>query len=104
MITRDPYHIVPCSHDGFHVEVAGEESDNPIRYDLAVLHKDCPEVPHDSGIVANLEARAYSYLVTTPRDDLCLISFLIFQPRGCLPKVRMHCGSASWRRSLELEA
>ena len=70
-----PYHIVPSSYDGFHIQVAGKESDNAIRYNLAVLHKDRPEVPHDSGIVANLESRTYGYLVATPRDNLCEISF-----------------------------
>ena len=75
MISRQPYHIVPRSHDRLHIQVAGKECDNPIRYDLAVLHKDCPEVPHDSGIVANLESRTYGYLVAAPRDNLYEISF-----------------------------
>ena len=67
---RKTYHIVPCSDDTFHIEIAGEERHDPIRYNFAVFDEDAAEVTYNGWIVPDFKARAYGHLVTASSDDL----------------------------------
>ena len=64
------HHIIPGGHDGFHIQIAGEERDDPIRHNFAVLDQDAPKVPDHSRIISYFESRADGHLITTPRDNL----------------------------------
>jgi hypothetical protein len=59
----DTHHVIPSGDNGLHVEVTGEERDDAIGHDLAVLDKDRAKVAHNGRVVAYLEPRADSYLV-----------------------------------------
>ena len=50
-------HLVPGGHDALHIQVRREECDDSVRDRLAVVDENRPKVPHDSGVVANLEPR-----------------------------------------------
>ena len=63
-------HVIPCGHDGLHVEIAWEERYDPVWDNFAVLDQDAPEVAHHRGVVADLEPRADRDLVAAARDDL----------------------------------
>lgn len=65
----DTDHIIPRSHDGLHVKITGEESDDSVRDDLAILDKNTPEVSYYSWVIPDFESRANSHLVTPPRYD-----------------------------------
>lgn len=64
------YHVVPCRNDGFHIEVAREECDDPIGHDLTVFHQNASKISNDGGVVSYLEARADGNLITASSYDL----------------------------------
>lgn len=64
------YHVVPSSNDGLHIQITRKEGDNSIWDDLAVFDKDAPEVANHCGVIADLEARAHSDLITSSCYDL----------------------------------
>ena len=63
---------MPGSHDGFHIQVAWEECDDPIWHDFAVLDQDAPKVPDHSRIISHFEPGADGHLITTPRNYLVM--------------------------------
>jgi len=67
------YHVIPGSHDGFHIQVAWEECDDPIWNDFAVLDQDTSKVSDYSRIISHFKPRADGHLITTSRDDLVMI-------------------------------
>ena len=69
----NPDHVIPGRNNGLHVEVAREECNDPIRYNLAIFHQDTPKVPNHSWIVSYLEARADGNLITASGYDLSLM-------------------------------
>ena len=68
------YHIIPGGHDGFHIQVAWEECDDPIWHDFAVLDQDTSKISDHSRIISHFEPRADGHLITTPRDHLTMRS------------------------------
>jgi len=66
------YHIVPRSHDRFHIEVAREERNDPIRHDFAVLDQDTAKVSDHSRIISNFKPRADGHLIATPSNYLVM--------------------------------
>jgi hypothetical protein len=64
------YHVVPGRNNGFHVEVAREEGNNPIGHNLTILHQDTSEIPNNGWVVSHLEARADGNLITASGYDL----------------------------------
>ena len=68
--SAETHHVIPGSNDTLHVEIAGEESDDSIRHDFAVLDEDASKISDDGRVVSDLEAGAYGNLVTTAGNDL----------------------------------
>ena len=64
------YHVIPGRNNGLHVEIAREERNDPIRYDLAIFHQDASEIPNNGWVVSYLEARADGNLITASSYDL----------------------------------
>jgi hypothetical protein len=68
--SANTYHIIPGRNNGLHIEVAREECNDPIRYNLAIFHQDTPKVPNHGWIVSYLETRADGNLITASGYDL----------------------------------
>ena len=64
------YHVIPRRDDALHVQIAGEESHDAVRHDLAVFDEDAAEIAHDGRVVSDLEPGADRDLVATTGDDL----------------------------------
>ena len=68
------YHVIPRRDDALHVQIAGEEGDDAVRHDLAVLNEDTAKVTYHRRVVSNLETGANRDLVAPSCDDLtCLV-------------------------------
>lgn len=63
-------HVVPRRHDRLHVQIAGEEGNDAIRNNLAVLNEDAPEIPHHGRVIPNFKAGANGNLIAPSRYDL----------------------------------
>lgn len=59
------YHIIPCSYNGFHVQIAGEECHNPVGHYFGVFDKDTSKISNNSWIIPDFESRTDGYLVTS---------------------------------------
>jgi hypothetical protein len=64
------YHIIPCCNDGFHVEVAREKCNHPIRHNFAIFDQDTSEIPYNGWVISDFEARADRNLITASGYDL----------------------------------
>jgi hypothetical protein len=106
-------HIVPCSDDGFHVQITGKECSYAIGNDLHVFDQYIAEIPDDRGVVSDLETGGHSNLVASSCDHLLAKAFgdhLISKPAARWPRcghvhenkeldepmVRMNSGLGSW--------
>ena len=68
--STNAYHVVPGRNDGLHVEIAREERNDAIRYNLAIFHQDTSKIPNNGWVVSYFKARADGDLITASGYDL----------------------------------
>jgi len=68
--STNAYHVIPGRNDGLHVEVAREERNDTIRYNLAIFHQDSSKISNNGRVVSYFEARADGDLITASGYDL----------------------------------
>jgi hypothetical protein len=73
----DSYHVIPCRNNGLHVEVAREECNDPVGYNLAIFHQDTSKIPNNGWVISYLEARADGNLITTSGYDLKTVKYVL---------------------------
>jgi len=70
LIVTKTHHIVPCSNDGFHVQVTREEGHDAIRDNLAVFNEDASKISNNRRIIPDFKAWTDGNLVTATSNDL----------------------------------
>ena len=54
-LAKGTYHVIPSGDDAFHIQVAGEERHDPVRYNFAVFNEDAPEISYNCRIVTDFK-------------------------------------------------
>ena len=64
------HHIVPRGDNALHIQIAWEERDDPIWYNLAIFNEDASEIADNGRVVPDFEPGADGDLVATAGNDL----------------------------------
>lgn len=59
------YHIVPCSNDRLHVQIARKERNDTIWHNLTIFNKNAAKIADYSGIVSDFETGANCHLIAS---------------------------------------